>query len=240
MRCCGPLLDLSAWDALFEPYRGARTNPIPTYGNTGDKLIWKSMLAMLDRYDIRITPDEWDVLFWPGGGNMGSVYNACRAARATLLQSAEKRNIPFVILPQSWSSAEPIPYENTRLTARERPSAKLAGAELFPDLALGLSASFIAPTARRESGHFFRKDVEALVAKASASHDPVRHAGSVDSYLRLAASYDKIHTDRLHFAIAGLMVGADVTLYPNNYHKNRAVWEYSLRDLGCKFKTTIS
>jgi exopolysaccharide biosynthesis predicted pyruvyltransferase EpsI len=51
----------------------------------------------------------------------------------------------------------------------------------------------------------------------------------------MAAMHRRIHTDRLHFAVAGLMVGTEVVLYPNSYHKNREVYDLSLKRLGCKF-----
>ena len=42
-------------------------------------------------------------------------------------------------------------------------------------------------------------------------------------------------TDRLHSAILGTILGIPVTLMPNSYHKNRAVWEYSLSERGVKW-----
>jgi hypothetical protein len=45
--------------------------------------------------------------------------------------------------------------------------------------------------------------------------------------------FEHIVTDRLHFAIAGLMTGRDVSLLPNGYHKNRSMYETWLEDLGC-------
>lgn len=47
-------------------------------------------------------------------------------------------------------------------------------------------------------------------------------------------------TDRLHFAIAGLHAGRDVTLLANDYHKNKSMHETWLADLGCRFATTLS
>ena len=51
----------------------------------------------------------------------------------------------------------------------------------------------------------------------------------------LAADHRRIVTDRLHFAVAGLHAGRDVTLVANAYHKNRSMHETWLAGLGCRF-----
>jgi exopolysaccharide biosynthesis predicted pyruvyltransferase EpsI len=65
--------------------------------------------------------------------------------------------------------------------------------------------------------------------------DPVKLCRTPDEYLHLAARYESIVTDRLHFAICGLLLGRQVVLLPNSYHKNRSMYETWLRDLGCMF-----
>lgn len=45
-------------------------------------------------------------------------------------------------------------------------------------------------------------------------------------------------TDRLHFAVAGLHAGREVTLVANDYHKNRSMHETWLAALGCRFAAT--
>lgn len=64
-------------------------------------------------------------------------------------------------------------------------------------------------------------------------------AASVEAYLRLAAQYETVITNRLHFAIAGLLQSRRVILLPNAYHKNRSVWDSSLRLFGCHFAETV-
>jgi exopolysaccharide biosynthesis predicted pyruvyltransferase EpsI len=41
--------------------------------------------------------------------------------------------------------------------------------------------------------------------------------------------YKKIDTDRLHVAIGATLLEKKVTLFPNSYYKNKAVYDYSLR-----------
>jgi exopolysaccharide biosynthesis predicted pyruvyltransferase EpsI len=42
--------------------------------------------------------------------------------------------------------------------------------------------------------------------------------------------FERIRTDRLHICIAGALLGKQVEFFANRYHKNKAVFEYSLRD----------
>lgn len=42
--------------------------------------------------------------------------------------------------------------------------------------------------------------------------------------------FDEIHTNRLHIAISSAILGKSVKFYTNNYYKNRAVYEYSMKD----------
>jgi len=47
--------------------------------------------------------------------------------------------------------------------------------------------------------------------------------------------YDIVNTDRLHGSIAGSLLNKKTTLYTNSYYKNKAVFEYSIKN---KFKHT--
>ena len=61
--------------------------------------------------------------------------------------------------------------------------------------------------------------------------------GSLSSYLSAVANSSKIVTDRLHVAIVAHILGKEFTLLGNCYHKNRGVYEYSLRSNSkAKFK----
>ena len=54
--------------------------------------------------------------------------------------------------------------------------------------------------------------------------------GSLTDFVSTVENAEEVFTDRLHVAILGSILGKKVTLYGNVYHKNRGVWEYSLRD----------
>lgn len=52
-------------------------------------------------------------------------------------------------------------------------------------------------------------------------------ANSLAAFLGLAS---EIHTNRLHIAILGTILGKSVSMFDNSYGKNRAVYEYSMRN----------
>lgn len=57
----------------------------------------------------------------------------------------------------------------------------------------------------------------------------ISHLGA-QHLLRYLDTFDEVRTNRLHLAIGAAVLGKRVTLYPGSYFKNRAVWEFSLRD----------
>jgi exopolysaccharide biosynthesis predicted pyruvyltransferase EpsI len=140
--------------------------------------------------------------------------------------------LPVTIFPQSFTSPEDRPYK--RIFVRERGSLKFCPqAVLAPDLALGLDyENSVAPT--RKLGVFLRGDEERAVRRPWFSRDPAKICRTPQEYLRLAARYERIITDRLHFAICGLIVGRETTLLPNAYHKNQAMYDTWLKSLGCR------
>lgn len=54
-------------------------------------------------------------------------------------------------------------------------------------------------------------------------------------WLNLHLKASTIITNRLHSAIIGTILGKNVELFRNSYHKNRSVWEYSLQSKGVKW-----
>lgn len=49
-------------------------------------------------------------------------------------------------------------------------------------------------------------------------------------FLRYLDLFDEVSTNRLHIAIGAALLGKQVRLHPNSYFKNRAVYEFSLRE----------
>ena len=52
--------------------------------------------------------------------------------------------------------------------------------------------------------------------------------GGFKDFVAAIESSNGVYTDRLHVAILAAILGKKTSLYPNSYHKNRGVFEYSL------------
>jgi exopolysaccharide biosynthesis predicted pyruvyltransferase EpsI len=233
------LLPIEAFAAVFEPLAGRRIGFVAPLGNVGDGLIRLGTFQLLDEFGIRwqvVNPEncpDVDELVFGGGGNMGALYRNNWELRGRIL----KLGIPVTILPQSFNSREDRPYR--KVYVRERSSLGYCErAELAPDLALGLS--YVTRTAARQClGVFVRNDRERVVQRPWRSCDPAKICRTPEQYLELAAQYEHIVTDRLHFAISSLIVGRKTTLLPNSYHKNSSMYETWLQALGCRFAHSV-
>lgn len=231
MRLLGP----ESYASVFEPLTGKRVGYVRPLGNIGDWLIELATIQLFGVYGIDWKlqdadgPAEVDVIAFGGGGNMGSFYEGNWKLREKCL----RLGLPVTILPQSFLSREDRPF--ARVYVRETASFEYCceGATLAPDLALGLSYEPYAKPSK-ETGVFLRRDVEGLFCRRW-NRDPDRMCKTPCDYLELAACYRQIITDRLHFAISGLIVGCETTLLPNSYHKNLSMYETWLRQLGCRF-----
>ena len=65
--------------------------------------------------------------------------------------------------------------------------------------------------------------------------DPAAMTSSWQEYVSLAARYQHVITDRLHFAIGALLAGREATLLANSYPKNRSIYDAWLANIGCKW-----
>lgn len=242
------LLPFSAFAKIFEPFRGRRIGYVRLQGNVGDSLIETAAFQMMRYFEIDFVVtipsssakvDEWLIA---GGGNMGNYYENCQRERIQVLADGR----PVSVLPQSFITPEEFAYK--RVFVREKASLSLRpDALLAPDLALGFEIPWhwkliFGLDRRRQSkptideGLWLRQDREALFSQSRSLGDPAVRCPSPFQYLRLAARYTHVITDRLHFAVAALLCGRKTTLLPNNYHKNRSMYETWLRKLGCEWR----
>ena len=238
-----PLLPLERFAPLLNPLLGKRVGYVRPIGNTGDRLIDMATFQMFAVFGVRwrmAAPeavDDCDELVFGGGGNMGRLYPSNWELRSACLATG----LPLTIFPQSFTSPEDRTF--SRLYVRERLSLGLRpDAILAPDMALGL-AYRTTTKERRGRGVFLRRDGESLQPRSwlrRTRRDPARLCRTPTDYLELAAEYSEIITDRLHFAIAGLIVGRRVTLVGNSYFKNAAMHQAWLEALGCQFAASWS
>lgn len=233
------LLGPEAFERVMTPLVGRRVGYVKPQGHVGDALIELAMTQLFGEYGICWqplsfdAPGEVDVIVFGGGGSMGrrSVHNHALRTQALSLGP------PVVVLPQSFADREDRPF--SEVFVRERASLGLrSDGVLAPDLALGLSW----PAASRpvqELGILMRCDHERTGRRLRLARDPAILCHTPAEALALAARYRRIITDRLHCAIAGLHAGREVTLLPNNYHKNRSMHETWLAGLGCRFAESV-
>ncbi len=233
------LLEPGAFERVMAPLLGRRVGYLRPQGHVGDALIELAMTQLFAEFGIQWQPldldepAEVDVVVFGGGGSMGrrSVQNHALRTRALSLR------LPVVVLPQSFTDREDRSF--AQVFVRERASLDLRpDGVLAPDLALGLAWPAAGPPVQ-DLGILMRRDHERTGRRLQLARDPVALCSTPTETLALAARYRRIITDRLHFAIAGLHVGREVTLLPNNYHKNRSMHETWLAGLGCRFAESV-
>ena len=234
-------LPASEFSRVLEPLQNKQIGFVRPSGNVGDMLIEKATFQLFDQFGIRWrywSPNEplgnLDELVFGGGGNMGDTYRENWDLRAECLETG----LPVTILPQSYLGPEDRPFH--RVYVREKASFRFApeNAILAPDLALGLIPEAM-PKARKPLGIFIRRDLEAQEAVPWYSEDPVELALTPEQYMRLAARYKVLITNRLHFAVAGVLLDRKTIMLPNSYHKNFGMYETWLSDLGCDFAHSL-
>lgn len=66
--------------------------------------------------------------------------------------------------------------------------------------------------------------------------DPAYFAVDFKHWIRIHAFARRIITNRLHSSIVGSLLGKPVVLMAGSYHKNRSIWEQSLRERGVEWR----
>lgn len=242
------IINKKYYNFIFKPFFDTKILLCLPFGNVGDQLIWQSCIQLLQYNNItydtfthstdinNLDLPQYSAIFWGGGGNMGTLYNANYVMRKKLQKKIQSYNKPFIVLPQSWTSIDDVLADT--YYAREFYSIrKYEPRAIFAhDLSLcyGLESD-IKPLLyndqnKEDVGYFFRIDME-RTDNNSNNIDPAKICKTYKDYLILASKYKEIHTNRLHFAICGLIVGNSVKLYRNSYFKNRAIYESSLYSL---------
>ncbi|MBM3247536.1 hypothetical protein FJZ17_03300 [Candidatus Pacearchaeota archaeon] len=240
------LIDRANFWPIFREFIGKKIGLVVARGNVGDKLIKEAAEQLFKYFNIDFEyvnterePDIFDEEVCKrvdefainGGGNMGNLYLNTRQRRARLL----KYKKPITILPQTFNSKEDFNYK--KVWVRELESLKFRhDAELAPDLALGYVYPGKISKPKKKLGVWIRTDVEVKKnRKIKSLGDPTLICKTTKQYILLAAKYEKIVTNRIHFAIAGLIAGRKVTLLPNSYFKNYSIWKTWLKHLGCEW-----
>lgn len=238
--------------------RGRHVAVFPNTGNAGDGFIMYATLWLLKYFDIEYelfganeTVFGRTVLFGGGGNLISNTYDTMRRTICDNIEKNECILLPHTVVGASdlldWTAGgklsvlfrDPISYENALVEGLSPEVCKLAH-----DMTFYLPSSLFAVHRKRGSGiaYCLRDDEE--------RHDELQYAESIDlslswnghwwtnealcraSTYSLASSiapFSTVVTDRLHIGILAAMLGKRVMLGANNYYKNEAVFNYSLR-----------
>lgn len=216
---------------------------VPNPGNWGDALIRKGTLKFfrnigLEYREIRPSRNNWSSWILPfvkggtviygGGGGWCDLW----AIGPKYVKYLHKR-FNVIVLPSTYQHT--YSYSDTTFFCRD----KFQSQENIPesifchDMALYLDK--IETKKGNETGYFFRRDKESS-GKISIpkENDDLSMKGDyltkVNPFIEKLSEYLVIHTDRLHVAIAGCLLGQEIHFYPGAYFKNYAIYKSSLKD----------
>ena len=198
-------------------------------------------------------PEDVDLILFEGGGYMNDIWYG----PVLLEQILRRHDLPVAVAPQSyWFESTDIMghFKDDRpvtLFCRERRSLELIQRMPRPpnvdiktsgDTALYLDAEDLRPLIKPAWEPYdlicFRRDKESIIAPERRREiikisdaprvEDISKKGDLSDFVSTVANAGQVHTDRLHVAITAYILGKEATLYPNRYHKNRGVYEYSL------------
>ena len=200
-------------------------------------------------------PEETELILFEGGGYMNDIWYG-----PTLLWQVMKRNPePVAVGPQSYLFTKTRfhqYFEDNRpvhLFCREKYSLehlKKKGlpnnvvTSVSPELALYLNEGDLREFITQRDGGYeliaLRNDKESALSSSAREEiiqmcenpmiSDISLGKTMTDFVSTVNNADKVFTDRLHVAILSKILGKKVTLFGNKYHKNKGVWEYSLKD----------
>ena len=233
---------------LFERLRGRHVALLPNEGNCGDGLIAMGFRRLAREYSVSHTillhprPASGRILLVLGCGNLSRAFHhQVPRIRRYAPEFNETFLLPCSIDPAAPAVAEMLETLPSSVTifCREHSSAeKIApivsgknAVHLEHDLAFAVDYE---PWQQRGAGQLnaFRTDLESCDHPLPPNNLDVSLWGGANDgalLLRTVAGYRCVHTDRAHVAICAAMLGKETHVYPNNYHKVRGIFEFSLR-----------
>jgi exopolysaccharide biosynthesis predicted pyruvyltransferase EpsI len=228
-------------------------------GNAGDALIAHATFQIFEKLNIYpeiIKHEElvYDkIIFYAGGGNL--VEDRYKHAYH-FINNNIRQNREIILLPHTIYGYSELLLSATNLTiiCREKisyqhlleigfPSNKLF---LAHDLAFHLSKTEFEEYLMNGAGiaNCFRTDQESTAAftiqndnidislswNGELWHRPDFAKNVTHSLASYLSAFETVKTDRLHIAILAGILGKKVVLFPNNYYKINAVFEYSIKN----------
>ena len=246
-------------EEFLQEYKNREIIYVPNPGNAGDLMIAHGTFQVFNSMGLNwgiSKQGKWigKLLFYSGGGNLVGMYGSCRDF---LIKNKDKNEI--VVLPHTVANEDPLIKslgENIKIICREETSYKYVrklmkykeNVLLLDDMALHIKG--IEKYKSREGKgvlNCFRTDKEAPDIKIPADNVDVSRKGlhragrgaryDVGEVERISLSvfdylsrFSVINTNRAHMAIGGSLLNREVNMFPNSYYKNRAIYDYSLKD----------
>ncbi len=231
---------------FLEKYRNLRVDFFRFKGNYGDSLIWHGTMNLLSELNIKVcnvdiaSEKKNEILLIDGGGNFVDYYSDVR----DFINKKYNLYKEIVFLPHTIFGDKQIEVlkklnSNVTIFCREKESAhyvekfaKNCQKFLWHDCALYNSFHNFGDEGIGTL-NAFRSDCESVTKTIPETNIDISYNGyatkPLEEFLEMIKKFKHINTDRLHVAIASVLLGKNVFLYPNSYFKNKKVYEYSLQ-----------
>ena len=221
----------------------------PSRGNAGDGLIQAGLFALCQRLGLKLEVVEYPreqtgqhVLLMGAGGFCKGTWHmvdpvrfyASRFEHVTILPATFEPSFPPVakLLRELPTNVTVFCRERTSFEAAQKLAPRPENIFLDHDMAFQIDVS---PWKKTGGGELncFRTDNESRLWRIPKPNFDISNMGREFHHtllLDMLANFETINTDRLHVTIAGAMLGKKVRVFANSYHKNRSMYEHSLRD----------
>ncbi len=221
-------------------------------GNYGDSLIWhgaKQLFKDLNIHANEITIDSAvtsDVLIINGSGNFIDLYDQVR----NMVLKNHRLYKEVIILPSTIYGKFQQEIlsglqDNVTIFCREKITYKFVKLHaincqvyMWHDIAFHNELELMPDGAGELNA--FREDDEKFMLKKPPNNIDISKMGiqstPIANFINMLSSHRVINTDRLHVCIGSAMLGKEVNFYPNSYYKNKAIYEYSIKNRYPKVK----
>lgn len=214
-------------------------------GNYGDSLIWHGTMKLLADLDIKVNYVDLkseiknNTLFIDGGGNFVDYYSDVR----DFLEVKYNKYKKIIILPHTINGNKqknilPQLKNNCVIFCREEKSYEFVKKYFTGKLYLWHDCAFYNDFSNyKKYGqgvlNTFRQDCESIQTNLPDKNIDISRSGwckkPLNDFLGIISDHNEIRTDRLHIAIAAILLGKKTIISPNSYYKNLAVYNYSLK-----------
>ena len=205
---------------------------LPSSGNWGDALIRYGTLKFLQVIGIKYTElksyheaiELGSVLLFGGGEN----WQDTNEGSIRVLRNIHKYFHTIIVLPSTYEKCYSLP--NTVFFSRDKYDSKMLmpNAPFCHDLAFFIEP--IPSVKKPDVGYFFSSNNQREKIPTENTDVIVKgsNLSSVYPFIDTISQYGIIHTDRLHVAIVGGLLGQEVHLYAGDNFTNKAVYLSSI------------